>query len=422
VQPARARLKDSRRADSVTFLTHYYPPEVGAPQTRIHETARQLQRLGRRIQVVTGPPHYPDGKVRSGYSAYRPVRETIDGVPVVRLPVLVRPNRGIVSRTIDQGSFAASAIAALAILGETDVFVVESPPLFLGLTGAVVSALVRKPYVFHVADPWPDFPIAMGALRSPRVQRLAYQIERLAYERATRITTVSAGLCELIETKPGAAGKVRLLPNGVDLARFDPSVPPSARRRELGWDEARLTIAYVGSVGLAQGIGTLIEAVAPLASSGVVLRIVGGGYEREKLERAARAEGLHHVRFDPAIPAAMVPRVLGAADAVAVMLRRGPIYEHALPTKLVEGLAAGRPIIASADGDSARIVLEGRAGVVAPAENPLALRDAILTLMGEDLVSLGAAARGVARSGFAREVIVERLAGYLDEAVSGSVR
>ncbi len=285
------------------------------------------------------------------------------------MPVIARANRGLLDRTIDQASFAATALAAVSLIRSADIAVVESPPLFLGLSASVLATLTGRPYLFHVADPWPDFPIAMGVLENPLLRRAAFNMESIAYRDASRITTVSPGLCRLLEAKPTARGKVRLLPNGVDLGRFDPSADAVSLRRELGWPEARLTLAYVGSVGLAQGVGTLIDAVAPLEHEGVVLHVIGDGYERSELAAMVAAHGWPHIRFHEAVAQGVVPKILGACDAAVVLLRRGRLYEHSLPTKLVEGLAAGRPIIVSADGDAAGIVTESGAGLTAPAED-----------------------------------------------------
>jgi glycosyltransferase involved in cell wall biosynthesis len=414
----RSDAEGPRRANRIVFLTHYYPPEVGAPQTRIHETARGLVALGRSVRIVTGPPHYPDGKVRSGYGGLVPHREVRDGIPVLRMPVMARANRGLVDRTIDQASFAATALAAVQVIRSADIVVVESPPLFLGLTAAALARLSGRPYAFHVADPWPDFPIAMGALEDPLLRRAAFKVESIAYRDASLVTTVSPGLCRLLEAKPTARGKVRLLPNGVDLDRFHPEADAPALRRELGWPEATLTLAYVGSVGLAQGVGTLIEAVAPLERQGIVLHVVGDGYERSDLAQTVAERGLWHIRFHDAVAQDVVPTILGACDAAVVLLRRGRLHEHSLPTKLVEGLASGRPVIVSADGDAADIVNESGAGMTAPAEDAPALRAVILAAVVADREALGAAARRVASERFDRRVIVRRLAELLDEALN----
>jgi glycosyltransferase involved in cell wall biosynthesis len=401
----------------VLFVTHYYPPEVGAPQTRLHETALRLASLSIDVRVLTGQPHYPGGLVRDGYRAWRPRRETIDGIGVIRLPMIARPNGGLLDRSVDHGSFAAMAMLAIPAIRWADVLLVESPPLFLGLTAAFHRLLTRRPYVFHVADPWPDFPIAMGALRSPFGQRLAFANESLAYRFASRITTVTAPLVARLDRKPSARGKVELLPNGVALDRFAPTASPADERRALGWDAARLTLVYAGTVGLAQGLGTLIDAMAALRGSGVVVHVVGDGAERAEIEARVRDRGLDSVRVHDPVPPDRVPALLAAADAVLVLLRRGPLFEESLPTKLVEGLAAGRPLLVSADGEAVRIVVASRAGRVAPAEDATALAAAIVAMRdAPDRQEMGHRARAAAEADYDRARIVGRLAGLLAAA------
>lgn len=405
----------------VLFLTHYYPPEVGAAQTRLHETAVGLRDLGHDVTVLTGPPHYPDGRTRAGYSSWRVRRETLDGVRVVRLPVLVKPNRSLIERSIDQGSFAVAAAAAWPVVARSDVVVIDSPPLFLGLTAALFDIAYRRPYVFHVADPWPDYPIEMGSLRNPHLIRVARAIETLAYRRATLITTPTRPWVQRLSAHPSASTKVRLLVNGVDVARFQRDRSPVEARAELGWPEASLTLAYVGSVGIAQGVDTLIEAAAPLGDAGVVVHVVGEGFDRERLARDVVDRNLHHVRFHAAVESNRVPSILAAADGVLVMLRADPINREALPTKLVEGLAAGRPLVVSANGHAADIVNEAGAGVTAPAGDALALRRAILQLRdSKERTAMGERGRALAESTYDRGRIVSALAEYLEDVRRGA--
>lgn len=405
-----------RRRSRVLLLSHFYPPEIGAPQTRLRETVRGLVAMGHEVRVVTGPPHYPDGRVKAGYAGRRPLREIIDDVPVLRLPMIPRPNRGFVDRAIDQGSFAAVGMVAVPPAQWADVLLVESPPLFLGFTAAWLRRATGRPYVYHVADPWPDFPVAMGLLENPLARRLAYGLEALAYRHAGLITTVSPGLVDLLAGKRSAAGRVRLLPNGVDVGRFHPGADPAGSRRKLGWPEAALTLVYLGTIGLAQGCDTLVEAIAPLADEGIQLRLIGDGADRETLRRKAASRGLAHIHFDEPVPAEEVPEHLAAADAVAVMLRSGPLYDLSLPTKLVEGLAAGRPIVASAGGDTASLVASNRVGVASRPEDSGALREAIMSLVGaDDWPGTGRRARALAEARFDRAATVARLSSYLDE-------
>lgn len=406
----------------VLMLTHYYRPELGAPQTRLHETAVGLQELGHEVTVLTGPPHYPTGVTRAGYSPLMPRREVLGGISVVRLPVLVRPNRSLIDRTIDQASFAAAAFAARPVVARSDVVIVDSPPLFLGLTAAFYRLAYRRPYLFHVADPWPDYPIAMGALRNGTLIRVARSIETLAYRHAALITTPTPGWVESLDANPAAHGKVRLLPNGVDVRRFQPDRSPAEARARLGWPEAELTLVYVGSVGLAQGLDTLIEAAAPLRDSGVLVHIVGEGFDRARLAREVSERRLDHIRFDPAVAPADVPDVLAAADAILVLLGPVSLNRSALPTKLVEGLAAGRPLVVSANGDAADIVRAAGAGVTAAAGDASALRDAIAEVQDPDRRSeMGRRGREIAASVYDRQQTVRALADYLQEILNRHV-
>ena len=198
----------------------------------------------------------------------------------------------------------------MAVVAEArwaDVLLIESPPLFLGATAAWLRAAARRPYLFHVADPWPDFPVAMGMLRNPLAQRAAYALEDLAYRRAGLVTTVSPGLVELLAAKPSAHGKVRLLPNGVDVRRFEPDTSPRVARARLGWHEAAFTLAYVGTDRPGPGGRNPDRRHRPARRPrDRAVHLVGEGAERDPLRAHVEASGLHHVHFEPAVTADQV--------------------------------------------------------------------------------------------------------------------
>ncbi len=402
----------------VLLLTQYYAPEVGAAQTRLRETVSGLRRRGFRVTVVAPAPSYPLGIVPPGYAWWRPARERIDGAAVARLPTLTVPGAGMSRRMIGHCAFAISSLASLSIAGGYDVALVESPPLFLALAARALRA-GGLPYVFHVADPWPDFPIAMGYLRSGLERRLAFGLEDFAYRGAATITTVSPGLVDLLAAKASAAGRVQLLPNGVDVGRFDPAMAPATARQRLGWEES-FTVVYAGTVGLAQGIGSLLEA-ARLVDPQVRICVVGEGVEKPELEARARAMRLENVVFQPSVPRADVPLVLAAADAGLVMLRKGFLYENSLPTKLLETMAAARPVVVSADGLPARIVEDSGCGYMAGAEDPAGLARAIEACrLDQDRARRGAEARAYVERQYERDAIIDRLATILTEAARTS--
>ena len=396
------------------LVTQYYFPEVGAPQTRLRETVAGLRDRGFRVTVVAPVPSYPLGIVADGYKWWRPVLERIDGGRVARLPTIAVPGAGMSRRLIGHGAFAMTSLATLAIAGGFDVALIESPPPLLAVTARALRAR-GVPYVFHVADPWPDFPIAMGYLRSSVERRIAFGIEDLAYRGAAAITTVSPGLVELLSSKPSASGRVELIPNGVDAGRFLPERIPSTSREALGWDEA-FTVVYTGTIGLAQGIGTLLEA-ANLVGPEVSIRVVGEGVERPGLEARARAMNVSNISFHESVPRDAVPEILAAADAGLVILRKGALYEESLPTKLLEAMAAARPVIVGADGLTARIVRESGAGYVAGAEDSADLARAIDECRRDPgRVQRGVAGHTYVAQHYERGAILDRLADIIERA------
>jgi colanic acid biosynthesis glycosyl transferase WcaI len=403
---------------SVLLLTHYYAPEVGAAQTRLRETVGELRDLGWRVTVVAPIPHYPLGVVPTGYRWWRPRREVIDGTPVVRLPVLARGGDRFFDRLASQASFALASAAATALARRHDVLLIESPPLFLAGAGRVVATIADRPYVLHVADPWPDFPIAMGYLDSKIAQRLAYALERFAYRRAKAITTVTPTLVGMLSAKSGAHGKVHHLPNAVDVERFGNSMTRAEARRKMGWDPNRFTVVYAGTVGKAQGLRTLIDAAAQVGDTASI-HVIGDGVERDELDAAAAASGARALTFHRAMPRDAIPVALAAADAALVMLRDGPLYEASLPTKLVEAMAAGRAVVVAARGLSASIVGSAGAGYVAEPENATDLARAI----GEAAVDperdvRGDRGRAVVTESYDRAVVVRHLSDLLERAAA----
>jgi glycosyltransferase involved in cell wall biosynthesis len=261
----------------------------------------------------------------------------------------------------------------------------------------------------------------MGYLRSTLERRLAFGLEDFAYRGAAAITTVSPGLVDLLSRKRSAAGRVELLPNGVEIDRFLPGATPAEARCQLGWKEG-YTVVYAGTVGLAQGIGTLLEA-ARLLDDRVTIRIIGEGVQRPELEAQARSMNLRNVTFHRSVPRTDVPLMLAAADAGLVILRKGPLFEDSLPTKLLETMASARPVIVGADGLTARIVQESGAGYVAGAENPADLARAIdAGRQDPGREHRGASGRAYVAQHYERGAILDRLAVILAGAVGAAKR
>ena len=397
----------------ICFLTHYYPPEVGAPQARISGLARALSERGAAVTVHTGFPHYPDGVVRAGYSNRAYLVESDGPVRVVRTAVYPAANRGFGRRLANHASLSMSALAGARLSGPADVVVCESPPLFLAGAAVPFARLKRAPLMLNVADRWPASAVELGALSDRRAIAAAEWLEREVYERSRAISVPTEGLHRDLEAVPAARGKVILLGPSVETDRFDPSPAPAAER---------LGVLYAGTVGMAQGLDTLVEAALVAGPEVVEVTIAGDGADAPALRERLARKRIGNVRMVGSVAHERVPELYAASDAAVVLLRDRPIFEGALPTKMLEAMAAGRAILLSARGEAARLVERCGAGLVTEPEDAAALAQTFAEL-GSDrdrLAALGREGRRCAVEQFDRARVADRWWEVLRSLVSGS--
>ena len=379
----------------VLFITPYYPPEISAPAVRISETAMRLARRKYQVTVLTTFPNFPYGIVPTEYRGKRLQEDTIDGVKVVRVWSYASPNKGFFPRIIGQLSFGLlAALLGWKAVGRPDVIIVESPPLFDAFSGRFLAWLKGCPFIFTVADLWPEAAIQMGALRNTLFIRLAQWLEWSTYRRAALVWVVSEGIQRLLIQRGFPADKLFLLTNGVDTSLFRPMSKEEARA-ELGWD-ARFSVVYAGTHGLAQGLSTIVDAAERLsAQPDVHVYFVGEGAVKAELIAQVQEKALTNVSFLPSQAHERLPLLLAAADICLVPLRKVTLFATTLPVKMFEIMACGRPMILSADGQ-ARVLAEqqAKAALCVEPENAQALATAILHLQAHPEVAEQLASNG----------------------------
>ncbi len=400
----------------VVLLTHYYPPEVGAAPARIAALAHGLAERGLEVTVHTGFPHYPSGVVAGPYRN-RPLRVERDGeVKVVRSLVYPTPNRGLARRLANHTVFACAALATCAATGPADVVVAETPPLFTAAAGVLYARLKRARLALNVSDLWPESAIELGAIGEGRAAALAHALARRCYRHATLITAPTRGIVERLETRPDARGKVVQVPPAVDLERFASIALPAFR------GSSPVRVLYAGTLGMAQGLDTVVDAAALAGPEVVELSIAGDGPDAALLRGRIASRGITNVRLLGAVEPERVPLLYAEHDAGVVPLRDRPIFAGALPTKLFEVLAAGRPVILASRGEAAEFVRETTAGLVVAPEDPSALAAAFKRLQStphEALIDMGQSGRRAA-SRFDRSAAVQQWWELLLGAAAGS--
>jgi len=369
----------------ILFLTHYFPPEGNAPATRVHAMCKRWVDMGHEVTVITCAPNVPDGKVYEGYSNKLYQREEIDGINVVRVWTWVAANKGTLLRTINFVSFQISATLASIFQKRPDTVVATSPQFFCGWAGVFASWLKRAPFVLEIRDIWPASIAAVGAAgMAPGKRRWLLRtlewIERMLYRSARHIVTV--GECyrqDLLERNVGDS-KISVITNGVDAERFRPCPPDEAIRQRHGLTADQLVVSYIGTVGMASGLGVVLRAAKQYKQRGdahVRFMIVGDGAIREQLESQARDEGLDNVVFTGRRPKEEMTGYLSVTDICLIHLMKRDLFKSVLPSKIFEATAMKRPIILGVEGFAAQLIRESIAGVCIEPESEQALIEAI---------------------------------------------
>ena len=394
---------------------------MAVPATRLHELGRWLVGRGHRVGALVPWPHHPTGVVPERYRGRPLVRETVDGIRVLRTWVLARPNEGF-ARLLDQLSFAVMALLTAPLTGRADAVIAISPPIFLAAAGALVAWMKRAPLLIYIGDLWVESAVEMGALRSPALRWLAEQLVRLTYRRAAGLLVVTQGIADRLVSSGVPRGRVHVLTNAVDTEAFRPAPEQrSTLRAELGLGD-ELVVLYAGTHGLAHGLDVVLDAADRLRERrDVRFVLVGEGADRPRLARRAAEMGLANVSFRPPEPRAHMPALLTAADACVVPLRDLPIFRGALPTKMFEAMAAARPVLLAVAGEAAEALKASGGGIVVPPEDAAALAAAVERLAddraGAEL--MGTAGRAWVVEHFDRRRVAERLEKVLYRVIEG---
>jgi colanic acid biosynthesis glycosyl transferase WcaI len=401
----------------ILFVTPYYPPEIAPPAIRISETAQQLVKRGYQVTILTTFPNFPSGIVPAEYRGHIIRREVLNGVRIVRVWSYITPNKGFLRRILGQLSFGCIApLLGWKDVGHPDVIIVESPPLFDAIAARILARGKLCPFIFTVADLWPESAIQLGVLRNRIFIRLSKWLEWSTYQKAGLVWAITGGIHDSLIKRGLSTDRVFQLTNGVDIRNFRP-ISQTLARTESGWDN-RFTVLYAGTHGLAQGLFTVLEAASKVQDHlDIHFVFVGEGAVKADLIAQARKWNLKNVSFLDPQPHERMPLLIAAADACVVPLRKVPLFEGALPSKMHEIMACARPILLGIDGEARQLVeQEAGAAMYVEPENPDALVSAIQYLYKHPEVVdiLGRRGRTFVEAHFDREKLVEALEVQLD--------
>lgn len=378
----------------ILYVSQYFPPEMGAPAARADELSRHWAEMGHDVTVLTGFPNHPTGVVPPEWrTRFRKLHdsEIVDGVRVVRTWLWPLPNRKAHERIRNYASFCASAALSGLGVAKPDVVIGTSPQLLVALSAWWIAMWKHVPFVFEVRDLWPESLAAVGVGgEGTLLHRTLGAIAGFLYRRADRIVVVTPAFKDhLIRYWSVPEEKISIVENGVETGLFRPDPAAVEVRKELRLERVqgndRFLICYIGTMGMAHGLETLIAAAEELEKTlpRAVFLLIGEGAEKQHIVDMAAARGLTNMQFLGQQSRHQIPAFVSAADICLVMLKKTDLFKTVIPTKLLEYMACERAVLVAVDGQARQIVEEAQAGVFVEPEDSQALAMAICALERE---------------------------------------
>ena len=360
----------SLRPLRIAIVSQYFPPEIGATQLRMQSFAEYLALRGHSVTVICEQPNHPLGVISAEYKGMLVEDDLWNDYRVLRVWVKANPMKTQTTRIAFYVSFSAMAVAVTPLVGPVDVVVATTPPLFTGAAGLALARLNRAPLVLDVRDLWPAAAVSLEQIGRGLPLYVAEWLEKQLYNGAAAVTAVTQPFCEHIDSVRNSGPGAILLPNGtLDVFFGGGPVERLARADEF-------LVMFAGTHGIAQALPSVLDA-AELVEGVARFAFVGDGPVKARLTRDSTARQLSNVDFYPQRPLEEILPVLRGSDALLVPLSAHPTFADFVPSKMIDFMATGRPVVLAAQGESARILSVSGGGIAVPPEDHRELAGAV---------------------------------------------
>ena len=360
------------------FIGHYFQPEpnffYGLP------FAKELVRRGHEVQVITGFPNYPGGKIYAGYKIKPLQKEVMDGVPVYRFPLYPSHDSSAFGRMLCYSSLALSqGLMAPFVIKPADVAYVDQGPATMGFPATILKWLRRIPFVLIVQDLWPDSVTSSGMFESKIGEKILHGWSNFVHRRASKLVIIAPGMKKVLMERGVPEEKIELIYNWCDNSLISRVGPDKNLIDQLGFT-GKFNVVYGGNMGKAQSLGAVIEAASLLQNDYPLIQFVfiGSGVDVEYLKSMVANKKLTNVLFLPHKPVSQIGPILRQADVLLVHLRKDPLFAITIPSKTQAYLALGKPVLIAVEGDAADLVTKAEAGFACNPEDPKMLAQTVI--------------------------------------------
>lgn len=360
---------------NILFLTQFFQPE---PMFKGLPFAQALASRGHSVEVVTGFPNYPGGKLYPGYTIRPYRREVLGGITVIRLPLFPSHNTSGLGRAVNYISFAASSFVGAPLLSKKPDMIYVYNLVSLMPAARLLRRLYGCPILLDVQDLWPESVASSGMMKNRIVVQALKRFCAKNYRSADQLTVLSPGFKRHLECLGADRSRVEVVYNWCDEQQAGISETERRRLKKENGMEGRFNVLFAGTMGKVQALETVINAAKLLANQApdLLFTFLGGGVEVERLK--AQAGDLANVQFLPRCTQGKAFLVTSIADVLLVHLKKDKLFSMTIPSKTQAYLYCGKPIAMGVAGDAANLVAEASAGIPFEPEEPSSLAGAIL--------------------------------------------
>lgn len=397
------------------FTNHFYPEDF-----KVNDIAFELTKLGYEITVLTAIPDYPKGKFYDGYSLLKRRKEIINGVKVIRLPIIPRGKGGAIRLILNYISYyICLRIFTLfhGFLHKYDkIFVHLTSPFFIGVCARKLSKRQKIPLLFWVLDLWPESLISAGGIKNHLIIQNQLKMVRKVYNQCSKILISSEGFRKSICEKGDYNEKIIYFPNWAEeikqKATYDfniHEIEPFASKKK-----GDFILLFAGNLGEAQNLDAIIDSANQLKNyENIKFVFVGDGRKKEHLENLVVEKSLQKtVFFTGRYPISTMPSFMDASDVLMFSLKDELCFNLTVPAKVQFYMSQGKPILAMINGDGADLIKKANCGLSVHAGNSKAFAESIIKMQKMDksiLLDFGMAGKKFYQENFTKEQRIKQL-------------
>jgi colanic acid biosynthesis glycosyl transferase WcaI len=403
----------------ILLLTQWFQPE---PFFKGLPFAKALRARGHDVEVLTGFPNYPGGKLYPGYRVRLWQRESMDGIRVNRVALYPSHDGSGLHRILNYLSFAFLCLGFGPLLVRKPDIIYVYNLVSLCPAAFLLRWFLGCKVILDVQDLWPESVIRSGMLPHTATHRVLSTVCSWIYRRVDWLSVLSPGFKRALQARGVASNKLEVIYNWCDETAQGPVTRDQGLRQELGLD-VRFNVFFAGTMGVMQSLDTVLNA-AQLCRDRVPQAqfvLMGGGVDRPRLETKAAEMGVNNVQFLPPQPPQMMGKFYALADALLVHLKDDPLFRITIPSKTQTYLYMAKPIIMALRGDAADLVRQAGAGVICTPQDAGGLSDAVARLAAmrpEDRERLGKAGASFYAANLSMKNGVDRFERRMLELVS----